>query len=72
LEGSSGNPFEFVINPWYDIIVPILGIAPNMTSTLLYADLITSARNVSGFLEYFFGLNKEINLREAANLESTY
>jgi hypothetical protein len=58
MEGSTVNPFEVVINPWYDIIVPILGIAPNVTSTLLYADLITAARNVNGFIEYFFGLNK--------------
>jgi hypothetical protein len=43
-----------------------------VTSTLLYADLITAARNVNGFIEYFFGLNKLINLREATNLESTY
>jgi hypothetical protein len=34
MEGSTGNPFEVVINSWYDIIVPILGIAPNVTSTL--------------------------------------
>jgi hypothetical protein len=33
MEGCSGNPFEVVINPWYEIIVPILGIAPNVTST---------------------------------------
>jgi hypothetical protein len=58
MEGSTGNPFEVVINPWYDIIVPILGIAPNMTSTLLNADLITAARNVNGCIEYFFRLNK--------------
>jgi hypothetical protein len=58
MEGSTGNPFEVVINPCYDIIVPILGIAPNVTSTLLYADLTTAARNVNGFIEYFFGLNK--------------
>jgi hypothetical protein len=58
MEGSTGNPFEVVINPRYDIIVPILGIAPNVTSTLLYADLITAARNINGFIEYFFGLNK--------------
>jgi hypothetical protein len=53
MKGSTGNPFEVVINPWYYIIVPILGIAPNVTSTLLYADLITAARNVNGFIEYF-------------------
>jgi hypothetical protein len=35
--GYTGNPFEVVINPWYDVIVPILGIAANVTSTLLYA-----------------------------------
>jgi hypothetical protein len=37
MEGSTGNPFEVVIYPWYDFIVPILGFVPNMTSTLLYA-----------------------------------
>jgi hypothetical protein len=37
MEGSTENPFEVVINPWYDIIVPILGFAPNVTSTILYA-----------------------------------
>jgi hypothetical protein len=58
MEGSTGNPFEVVIDPWYDFIVPILGIAPNVTSTLLYADLITAARNANGFIEYFFRLNK--------------
>jgi hypothetical protein len=58
MEGSTGNPFEVVINPWYDIILPILGIVPNVASSLLYADLITAARNVNGFIEYFFGLNK--------------
>jgi hypothetical protein len=58
MEGSTGNSLEVVINPWYDIIIPILGIAPNVTSNLLYADLLTAARNVNGFIEYFFGLNK--------------
>jgi hypothetical protein len=58
MEGSTGNPVEVVINPWYDIIVPILGIAPNVNSTVLCADLITAAGNVNRFIEYFFGLNK--------------
>jgi hypothetical protein len=54
MEGSTGNPFEVVINPWYDIIVPILGIAPNVTSTLLCADLIIAARNVNGCIVVFY------------------
>jgi hypothetical protein len=33
MEESTGNPFEVVISPWYDIIVPIFGIAQNVTST---------------------------------------
>jgi hypothetical protein len=31
MEGSIGNPFQVVLNPWYEIIVPVLGIAPNVT-----------------------------------------